>query len=131
MQIRTVIVSAGLCLALANVASAGLKQTQPVSVDLVNRVASGALGAARNSPDNRQVIGCGVEYDAVNRKNNVNCSATDAAGKTGQCATQQAELIQIALGINGDSVVQFFWDAKGSCTNIVVINSSMQDPKQP
>jgi hypothetical protein len=118
-----------LSLALGSDASAGRKQPWPVTIDLVNRNAAGSLGTARNSGDARQAIGCGVHFDAVNAKNNVNCTATDAAGNTAQCATQQAELIQIALGINGGSFVRFDWDGSGICTNIFVDNQSIYASK--
>lgn len=131
MRTRTLVASLTLSLALGGVAFAGFKQQVPVSIDNVRRTAMGSLATARNSADANQIIGCGVDYDAVNRKNNVNCSATDAAGHTAQCATQQAELIQLALGINGDSFVEFDWDKSGVCTNIAVVNSSMNPPKQP
>jgi hypothetical protein len=123
------IVGLVLCLALflapGTRASAGFKQPWDVTIDAVSRTAMGALGTARNSADTRQALGCGVHYDAVNGKNNVNCNAADAAGHTAQCATQQAELIQIALGINGDSFLEFEWDSSGECTNIQVVNSSI------
>jgi hypothetical protein len=130
MKTRSFVSGIALCLALGGVASAGFKQPWAVTIDPVNRTAMGSLGTARNSPDSNQSIGCGVSYDSVNRKNNVNCSAMDSTGHTAQCATQQAELIQIALGINGDSFLQFNWNGD-ECTNIIVFNSSIYAPKQP
>jgi len=130
MKIRSFVSGAALCLALGGVASAGFKQPWAVTIDTVNRTAIGSLGTARNSADGNQAIGCGVSYDSVNQKNNVNCTATDAAGHTAQCATQQAELIQIALGIHADSLLQFNWTG-AECTNIIVVNSSIYAPKQP
>lgn len=131
MRTRILVAGLTLSLVLGGVAFAGFKEQWPVTIDNVRRTAMGSLGTARNSADANQAIGCGVHYDAVNRKNNVNCSATDAAGHSAQCATQQAELIQIALGINGDSFVEFDWDTSGGCINITVINTSAHLPKQP
>src|SRR5262245_42780705 len=133
MKNAAVIVGLVLCLAMflapGTRASAGFKQPWDVTIDAVNRTAMGALGTARNSADTKQALGCGVHYDAVNGKNNVNCNAADAAGNTAQCATQQAELIQIALGINGDSFLEFDWDRSGTCTNIQVLNSWIYSTK--
>jgi hypothetical protein len=112
-------------------ASAGRRTPWPVTVDPVGRVAWGSIGSTRNSPDTISKLGCSVHYDAVNRKNNVNCAAVDASSRSGQCATQQPELVQIALGIKGDSFLQFNWDASGTCTDIWVNNSSDMEPKQP
>ena len=131
MKTHTLVTSVALFAVLGGVASAGFKEPAAVTIDKTNRTASGGLGDARNSLDARQAIGCGVAYDAVNQKNNVNCSATDLNGNTAQCATQQAELIQIALGISGDSFLRFAWDQSGGCTNIEVINSSIFLPKKP
>jgi hypothetical protein len=131
MKTRTLVTGVALSVVLGGGASAGFKQPSPVSIDSTNRSASGALGDARNSPDARQAIGCVVSYDAVNQKNNVNCVATDVNGNSAQCATQQAELIQIALGISGDSFLRFTWDHSGVCTNIEVFNSSIFLPKKP
>src|SRR5262245_12624138 len=91
-------------------AFAGRKTSWPVTIDLIAHQAWGSLGSARNSPDADSMIGCAVHYDVVNMKNNVNCAAMDSKKNTAQCASQQPELVQIALGINGDSYLQFSWD---------------------
>jgi hypothetical protein len=120
-----------LTTATTSLALAGSKTWWPVTVDLAGRHAWGSLASTRNSPDSTSMIGCGVHYDNVNKKNNVNCAASDAKGTWAQCATQQPELVQIALGINGDSLLGFRWDDKGVCTDIEVVNASYLEPKQP
>lgn len=120
-----------LTTATTSLALAGSKTWWPVTVDLAGRHAWGSLASTRNSPDSTSMIGCGVHYDNVNKKNNVNCAASDAKGTSTQCATQQPELVQIALGINGDSLLGFRWDDKGVCTDIEVVNASYLEPKQP
>jgi hypothetical protein len=128
---NTSVITLTALLFTAATALAGRKDGWPVTIDLVNKRAYGSLGSARNSPDSYQMIGCSVHYDPVNGKNNVNCSAQDAAKNTAQCASQQPELVQIALGIGSDSFVQFSWDAAGECTGLHVGNDSSLAPKAP
>jgi hypothetical protein len=120
-----------LVVTITATAWAGRKDSAPVVIDLGARTASGSLGSARNSPDPYSAIGCSVHYDYVNGKNNVNCAATDASGTSVVCASQQPELVQIALGIDGDSYLEFSWNKYLECTNILVANSSLYEPKQP
>jgi hypothetical protein len=129
---RTIILaSLLLTTATTSLALAGRKIPWPVTVDLAAHHAWGSLASTRNSPDSTSMLGCGVHYDYVNKKNNVNCAAVDAKGNSAQCATQQPELVQIALGINGDSFLGFRWDDQGTCTDIEVVNASYLEPKQP
>jgi hypothetical protein len=111
-------------------ASAGRKVPWPVTVDLPNRTAHGSIGSTRNSPDSVAQLGCSVSYDSVNKKNHVNCVAVDAKGVGVQCVSEQPELVQIGLGINGDSFRQIWWK-DGICTNILVDNHSIYEPKAP
>ncbi len=130
MNTRALFVAAAL-LAATLPAVAGRKVPWPVTIDLANRTAYGSLGSTRNSPDTESQLGCSVHYDAANQKNNVNCIAADPKGRSVQCASQQPELVQIALGLNGDSFLQFWWDDNRTCTNILVDNHSIYEPKQP
>src|SRR5262245_61048509 len=91
------LVTLTLLLALTTSAFAGRKLSWPVTIDLVAHQAWGSLGSARNSPDTIQQLGCSVHYDAGNKKNNVNCIATDSTKTSVQCSSQQPELVQIAL----------------------------------
>jgi hypothetical protein len=117
--------------ALTASAAAGRKDNWPVVVDLINKNAYGSLASARNSPDTVQNIGCSVFYDTVNRRNQVSCTATNAAGTTAQCGSQDPNLVQVGTAIGSDSFVQFRWDAAGACTTIFVSNSSTLGPKAP
>ncbi len=120
-----------ILVALTASAAAGRKDAWPVVVDLPNRMAYGSLASARNSPDTVQSIGCSTFYDAVNRRNQVSCAASNAAGVSAQCASQDPNLVQVSLAIHNDSFVQFRWDATGACTTIFVTNSSTLAPKAP
>lgn len=123
------VIAVAVVTTLTSAALAGRKLAQPVTVDLAARKAYGSLGSTRNSPDSISQIGCSVHYDPVNRRNNLNCAAMDAAKNSMGCASQQAELVQIALGINGDSYLEISWEGS-TCTNLLVSNSSTEEPKQ-
>jgi hypothetical protein len=123
------VIAVAVVTTLTSAALAGRQLSRPVVVDLAARKAYGSLGSTRNSPDSLSMIGCSVHYDAVNRRNNLNCAAMDAQKNAMGCASQQAELIQIALGINGDSYLEISWEGT-TCTNLLVSNSSLDEPKQ-
>ena len=116
---------------LTQTVSAGRKDRWPVVVDNANKVAYGSLGDARNSADTVQSIGCSVFYDTANQRNQVSCSATDAAGVSAQCASQDPNLVQIGAAISSNSFVQFRWDATGACTTVFVMKSSSLTPPKP
>jgi hypothetical protein len=124
-----VAVAAGL--GLVHEVSAGTKTSYPVVVDLRARTASGAIGAARNSPDFSQVIGCFVHAQAGVAALSLTCEARDANGATMMCARGDAALITASQAINGDSYVSVDWDGNGVCTCLTVWNSSVHEPKLP
>ncbi|MCP3143010.1 hypothetical protein [Pyxidicoccus xibeiensis] len=108
------------------VAQAGGKCTSPVTVDATNRWARGALGSARNSTDAIQNIYCTVYSWGY-----AFCSARDSASVTGSCGTSDPVYVNMLQAMTSDSYVYFGWDAAGTCTNLIVQNSSCLDPKGP
>jgi len=127
-------VSIAVCLALvavATAAEAGRKQKQPVSVwrnaDNTGG-ADGAVGSARNSSDRNQYMHCALSGNVGGIWGY--CEASDANNVFGACGTSSPSLIQIIGTIGTDSTVQFVWDANGNCTNVLVFNNSMSEPKK-
>ena len=95
MKIRYLILIAALTL-LAGVASAGLKQPAPVTVDLTNMIASGDQVTARIAPDDVSFIGCGIRVtdDGVNPLFVFGfCQAGDSEENTIVCFTQNPNLL--------------------------------------
>jgi hypothetical protein len=89
----------------------------------------GALGAVRNSASPTEFIGCKVT--ASSSGSSVSCSAQDAAGATFSCSSSNANLVNAALAISGDSWLSVNRDSTSTCTLISVENSSIHEPKAP
>lgn len=116
-------------IALAGTALAGTKEAAPVQIDTVQRWAVGALGAARNSADLKQVIGCDTRTDSTGAVSS--CYAQDVTGKIWvSCYTYDPNLREAVRSLKGDSYLQFHWDASGQCTSIEVDDSSTYEPKR-
>ncbi len=112
----------------ATAAWAGAKGGPYVNIDLANRRASGSLGGARNSIDAVQFLGC-VTTGNTNGAQTATCWAQNAAGTYISCLTTSPVLIDMARSLNGDSVLQFHWDATGQCTYLYIENDSYYAPK--
>lgn len=111
-------------------AHAGEKRVNEVIISTATRYAFGSIGAARNSTDVVQYIGCYTfAYSAGGTT--AYCSAKAKGGVTAVCSTTSPALISAVAGVNGDSAVSFYWDAAGNCTEIDVTNFSMYQPKNP
>lgn len=104
--------------------SAGPKYMYPVSISSTS--ASGSLGTARNSTDNRQQIGCYVysNYEPPLAY----CIAHSANDVWATCQTNTAKYVTAASSINGDSWISFSWTG-GTCTSINIGNHSFLEPK--
>ena len=89
----------------------------------------GSLGAVRNSASPTEYIGCRVS--ASPSGSTVSCTAQDAAGAQFSCSSSNANLVNAALGISGDSWVNVIKDSTGTCTFLAVENSSVHEPKAP
>ncbi|MCP3099207.1 hypothetical protein LZ198_10030 [Myxococcus sp. K15C18031901] len=111
-------------------ASGGLKVHFPVKVDVGNRYAAGALASARGSLDGMQFIGCSVFSFAVGTPM-VHCIARDATNAQASCTSSNPKLVDAAQGLYGDTLLQFFWDETGACTQLMITNSSEYWPKAP
>jgi hypothetical protein len=126
---RAVLAIAGMCMATA--AYAGMRTTNDtVYIDLTNRMAAGGLGAARNSADTRQYMDC-FTFSKLASFDYGYCYATNAANVYASCVTSDAKLVSAIRSVNGDSSVEFHWDASGACTYLLIRNASYLAPKNP
>lgn len=113
---------------------AGLVQPAPVTVT-VNADASGkAYGdmvSARTSANDVEYIGCGVrKFDdgAGGATAYGFCQAGDAAGVTGFCSTENAELLDVIENIAHNSFITFSWNSEGQCRQIGISTQSFYIP---
>jgi hypothetical protein len=104
---------------------AGSKTQSGVLIDDSQRLGSGALGAVRNTANLVEYIGCDV-YNTFGI-----CFATNSAGTSRSCFTYDANLINNMRSVTSDSLVLFYWDANGYCSQIIVENSSNWAPRIP
>jgi hypothetical protein len=118
---------AGL-LGIAMTAHAGEKLDFPVAVNSAARIASGDLGAARNSADTSQSIDCFTDVQTGVPTTGF-CLAFDTAGNVGICITQSAAFVDQIRSLTGDAYVVFRWDASSNCTEILIDNASYLQPK--
>jgi hypothetical protein len=116
--------------AAVKTAQAGLKILLPISIDLTNRSAQGALGDVRASGDGQQYIVCAVTAWSVGSPS-AQCWGRDNSTpqKAFSCSTTNASLISTVQGLNGDSYLTVFWDTQGNCTEISIENASWATPK--
>ncbi|WP_047859478.1 hypothetical protein [Archangium gephyra] len=112
----------------AGTAWAGARMNSNVWVNVTGREAGGLLGAAYNSPDTTQFIGCSVTIYPTG-PSGMTCYARDPANNTVSCTTNSAELIKAALALNSDGYLQFAWDETGWCTWLMVNNLSSYTKK--
>jgi hypothetical protein len=108
-------------------AHAGYKVVVDVTVNTASRYAFGAMGSARASNGNFQRIGCSTY--ATSGSTTVYCSASNAAGTSAQCRSTSSRHVAAVQSCNGDSLVEFTWDAAGNCIAIDVLNQSYYTPK--
>lgn len=116
-----------LCTGLTAPSFAGTKTNPTVVVNQTARIASGALGSARNSQDNLQFIGCSV-IDSTGGAF-VTCSARDSLGRSASCRSTDVGKVSVASSISSDSWVYFQYDALGNCTYLLVSTSSQYPSK--
>ena len=108
----------------ATAALAGLRMSDPVTIDDGKSSAKGDLGAVRNTTDTVQEIGCIMESATM-----AFCYATNSAGVSRSCTTSDPNLVANVRGLNGDSRLFFHWDTTGACTFIGTETASWTDPK--
>jgi hypothetical protein len=126
---RTVTASAAMILLGSAGVLAGTKTSFPVFVDDVAMTAAGSLGSTRNTADTSSLLGCEVESDNSGNGSFGFCSARNAAGTIGVCSTSSPELVAAMRSLNGDSFLEFEWDANGNCTFIEIDNGADLAPK--
>ena len=133
MKLRSLLWGVVAMIGVGGSAFAGAKNYGPVLINTSLRTASGSVGDARNSADSTQYIECAVQgYSASSGGSSVVvCWAQDVKRTMVSCFAFDAELRQAAAAINGDSTIQFDWDANGRCTMIQATNGSTFSPKQP
>ncbi|WP_309891513.1 hypothetical protein [Archangium sp.] len=126
-------IAMALCVAgtlVGTTALAGYKYVAEVTVDLVNRKASGSLADARASADTLQYIGCRTDTSA-SANVSIYCAAQDAKGVKAQCYSSAQNFVQMMSSLRSDSILIFTWDANNTCTSMNVENWSSNSPKQP
>ena len=118
MKTRYVLSIAALTLA-STVASAGLFQPAPVTIDMTNRTAGGDMRSARISLNKFAYIGCGVRYNAIGGAF-MFCQAGLTQDLTQQitCFSDSPALFDAVKSIADYSYITFRWDVDGNCTFI-------------
>ncbi|MDJ0911437.1 MAG: hypothetical protein QNI99_19790 [Woeseiaceae bacterium] len=109
-----ILATAVLC---SSAAFAGLKQPQPVVVDLVAQTAFGDMLTAANSDNNVEFIGCGSRRidDGMGFTFRFGfCQASDADGNQITCFTENDNLLDEMRASNDFSFVTFSWEDDGA-----------------
>jgi hypothetical protein len=132
MNKPTVLLSIAAIALSSTVAFAGYKFTTPVSVNLTSRTANGYMGAARNSTNNVELVGCSARAyaDSVT----VMCWATDSKGVSATCVKSNAppSFLSALSHITSESQLSFFWTGDSPiCSEIRVATSSSFESKTP
>jgi len=128
---KTLLVAAALAaisLGVVHESRAGLRVSYPVTVNTTSRTAYGALGTARNSSDNLQRIGCYVFR--FSNDGYAWCDATNSAGTSVACTTNQPGHLIAIESVKGDSFLYFTWQLDGDCNWFRVGQDSRYEPKQ-
>jgi hypothetical protein len=118
MKTKHVISVAALTLA-STVASAGLYQPRPVTLDMTNRFADGDMLTARNSLNPFEFIGCGMRQ-SISGFSTGFCQAGlgEAEGEFFTCFTEDPNLLDAIKALDDFSYIVFRWDVDGNCTFI-------------
>jgi hypothetical protein len=123
---KIAMMSGMLAVVVGGAAWAGAKVYNQVTIYATE--ASGSMGAARNSGDTLQKIGCSVWMESYGPLGM--CSATNAAGTSRSCSIGEAWAVDAIQSITDDAHLRFGWDSAGYCTFIYVSVSSSYDVKQ-
>lgn len=125
--------TAGASLWTTSDARAGAKYDTLVTVwspSSTTRAAQGAVGAARNSSDAVQGIGCHV-YSLDGGTVRGGCYAYDASNQYAGCSTSDPELLEVIKAMWSSSFIQFYARSNGTCETIRTYNDSYEAPKLP
>src|SRR6187551_1046778 len=108
---------------LGKEAAAGLKSNVLVGVNLNDRHAWGAMGAARNSSSLVEYIGCGVETawssGLFNLPPVVTCSGR-SGNTTFMCTSMDTKIIDATRALTADAKLDFTWSPSGECVTLDV-----------
>lgn len=125
-------IAAALIGAMGGVAFAGFKTSYPVVISTTYFWAYGNMGAARNSADTSQRIGCYVWSNPGAGNTTGYCNAYDSGGHFMSCYTTDTNQIATMESASGDSYIYFTANsAGGTCALVEVMNNSEFEPKQP
>ena len=129
------------CAAITSLAWAGVHYGQP-SVSITNNAdgtgsAMGTLGGVRNSASTVERLACTVQRsETLNaagspiRTTAVSCLARDANGASVTCVSRLEKHAVALTGVTSDSLIEFHWDAAGTCTTLWVYESSSMERKR-
>jgi len=109
-------------------ANAGEKLDVQVTIDTVQRFASGSIGSARNSFDGTQAIGCILHASEFSV--DAQCSARNAAGVVRLCNTGNPNHLAVIQAMQSDALITFMWNTDNQCTWVHVLNYSNMAPKR-
>jgi hypothetical protein len=113
--------------AIGGAAHAGWTHQHPVEIQ--DTYANGQSGAARNSADDKQWIGCQLFSFGAGSLVGV-CGAADEKGNVASCYFQNVpELTAVVQAIGTDSWIGFGWNDVGECTTVLSDTSSYNEPK--
>lgn len=129
------------CAVIGSFAWAGNHYSQP-SVSITSNAdgtgsAMGTLGGVRNSASTVERLACTVQRsETLNaagspvRTTAVSCLARDAKGVSATCISRLEKHAVTLTGITNDSLIEFHWDAAGTCTTLWVYESSSMERKR-
>jgi hypothetical protein len=119
-----------LVLAVPAIATAGEKYSANVVINQNVPYANGSMGAARNSRDSNQAIGCYYTTNGPGKTAGY-CWARDAAGTHAGCKWFDDSILEkVVATMTSDSFIHFNWDQYYMCTRITVQNASQYEPKK-
>jgi hypothetical protein len=117
-------------LAIPAVIYAGEKWKADVVINQNVPYANGGMGAARNSKDGNQNIGCYVSTNGPGKTAGY-CWARNAEGEHAGCKWFDNLIYErIVSAMASDSFIHFNWNAYYECTRITVSNASAYEPKR-
>jgi hypothetical protein len=127
--------------AFATAALAGARYALP-SVTVIKNAdgsgqAYGTLGGVRNSAFPGEKLSCTASRSVVLnaagaevKVTTVVCVAIDKNGVSAVCSSNKEEYADLLSGISNDSLIDFNFNAAGTCTNFAVYESSSLERKR-
>lgn len=117
MKAKHVITAAALAL-VSTVASGGLYQPRPVTLDIPGRFADGDMLTARDSLNPFEFIGCGIRHSSTFSTGFCQAGVGEAEGEYFTCFTEDPNLLDAIRALDDFSYIVFRWDVDGNCTFI-------------